>query len=146
MNSLKPESLERARKPIKLLLLTTRKEDSSIQNEDTVRTAVMDFASKNDFLFYEHTDLDELPLVDQLRLHRLASIVVGPHGGAEVSLIAMKPLQSCVIEYINWGQPWCYARVARTMQLNYIALGRNFTQHSVNITELKYAMESCHVK
>ena len=42
----------------------------------------MDFVSKHGFLFYEHSDLNELPLVDQLRLHRLASIVVGPHGGA----------------------------------------------------------------
>ena len=103
----------------------------------------MDFASKNDFLFYEHTDLDELPLVDQLRLHRLASIVVGPHGGAEVSLIAMRPLNSCVIEYKDWFQPWCYARIARAMQLHYIAISRNVTQHSLNVTALKYAMESC---
>lgn len=137
------EDLQRAKKPVKLVVLTTRKKTRRIENDGEVKAAVMDFAGNNSFLFYEHSDLEELSIVDQLRLHQLASIVVGPHGGAEVSLIAMRPHHSCVIEYINWAQPWCYAIVARTMQLHYIALGRNITQHTVSLKELEYALGTC---
>ena len=140
------DKLEREGKPVKLVILTTRKRTRKIENEALVRVAVKEFATTNNFLFYEHTDVEELPVVDQLRLHRLASIVVGPHGGAEVSLIAMRPRHSCVIELIDWGQPWCYARVARTMQLNYIALGRNISEHDLNVTALNRAMSTCQSK
>ena len=139
------DKLEREGKPVKLVVLTTRqrKRTRQIENEALVRVAVKEFATTYNFLFYEHTDVEELPVVDQLRLHRLASIVVGPHGGAEVPLIAMRPRHSCVIEFINWAQPWCYVRVARTMQLHYIALSRNITEPSLNVTALNRAMSTC---
>ena len=83
-----------------------------------------------------------------LLLFRTASIVIGPHGGAEVNAIAMQPLKSCLIEiypYRMFGHKHvgCYTRMARATNVHFIEMVYQQMGPLSNLSALTDTLAQC---
>jgi hypothetical protein len=116
------KGMEAKGKEINLIVLIHRTKTRVLSNSDMIRRDVSEYASKHDFLFYEHSDRNEPSLEDQLRLHRYATMLVGPHGAAEVDMISMRH-NTCLVEIQrNDRSVWCYARSAMAMGMHFFSV------------------------
>jgi hypothetical protein len=101
-------------KPIVVYISRHRR---GIINEQDVKRAVHSFASLNNFNVVTHND--RASLQDQIDLFSKATMIVAPHGAAEMFINFMDPY-TYVFEFILEQYPvFCYAGVANFRRLNY---------------------------
>lgn len=133
----------------KLLVLTDRMRSRALKRRDDVNKLVLDWAKEHGYRSYLYSDADAPPsLLQQLLLFRTASIVIGPHGGAEVNAIAMQPLKSCLIEiypYRMFGHKHvgCYTRMARATNVHFIEMVYQQMGPLSNLSALTDTLAQC---
>lgn len=126
------------------VLLIKRNKNRVMPYFAKIQSIVENFANVGNlnFLLHDDNDLPSLPV--QLQRFANASIVIGPHGGGMVNLIASSK-GTCVIEFAPMEANVCYMRLSYLLGLTYVAipLYRNNTVTENKITD---ALNHCQRK
>ena len=78
------------------------------------------YCKTNNLRFYLHDDLFLPTLKEQLEIFNKAKIIMGPHGGGGVNLIAAKE-KTYFIEFLNEQDiNICYTQLAHHLNINYL--------------------------
>jgi hypothetical protein len=119
---------------VKNIILVKRNKTRCIQNYFELEQYVITYAINNNLNLIIHDD-DNLPsLKMQLQYFNEAKIIITPHGGSEVNLIACNKnaivIELMDIDYTNI----CFARIAYFLNLNYYAIETN--NYVVNMRDI----------
>ena len=122
-----------------LFILIKRNARRSVKNHDLIETICKNFCKKRNLDFYLHDDLFLPSLGEQMTIFNKAKIVMGPHGGGGVNLIATKPKTS-FIEFISESDiNICYTRISHLLNIDYSGLSYSL-RTGINIIELIYVL------
>jgi hypothetical protein len=69
---------------------------------------------------FDIVNLTGMPLDAQMALFANADVVVGTHGAGLANLVWCKEAKTKVVEIMRWGQPDCFAHLARIAELDYV--------------------------
>ena len=133
----------------KLVVLTDRCRSRVLTRRDEVNRAVLGWAQQHGFRSFVLSDTDATPpLLQQLLLFRAATIVIGPHGGAEVNAISMLPRKSCLIEFYPYQmfghrREGCYMPMARALDIFSVQLLYQELRSSSNLSALTNNLDTC---
>lgn len=133
----------------KLVVLTDRRRSRVLTRRDEVNRAVLGWAQQHGFRSFVFSDTDATPpLLQQLLLFRAATIVIGPHGGAEVNAISMLPRKSCLIEFYPYQmfghrREGCYMPMARALDIFSVQLLYQELRSSSNLSALTNNLDAC---
>lgn len=116
------------------MILVKRNKRRCIKNYSELEKYAINYAKNNNLNLIIHDDNDLLSLKTQLQYFSEAKIVITPHGGSEINLLACNK-ESTIIEMMDIKYTnLCFARIAYFLDLNYHAIDtRNFT---VNISDI----------
>ena len=111
----------------KLVVVMDRTNSRKLAERGAVTNRIKDWCRDHGYAMYLFGDhkRDVSPTVShQLIIFNAATIVIGPHGGAETNAITMRPLQSCLIEMYPlamYGLPirGCYAPMAKSLSIHF---------------------------
>ena len=116
------KTLGNAAKPNDLFILIKRSARRSVKNHDTYEELCKTFCNKHGLTFWLHDDLLLPSLQGQMKIFNRAKIVMGPHGGGGVNLIATRPGAYFVEFLMTTDINICYTRFAEFLDINYIGL------------------------
>ena len=104
------------------IVLTRRRKTRVVKNAEKLEAIVAAHATKTGAELLHHDDAQLPPLREQLGMFAAASIVIGPHGAAEVLSVVMPP-GSCLVEFLDASDPnLCFARAAVLLGHHYVAV------------------------
>lgn len=104
------------------IILVCRNKSRTIKNYEEIKNCVELYAINEGLNLIIHDDNELSDLKSQLQYFHEAAIVITPHGGSEINLLACKNNTNIIelmdIEYTNI----CFARIAYYLNLNYYAI------------------------
>ena len=116
-----------------LFILIKRNVKRSVKNHEIIEKICKNFCSKRNLQFYLHDDLFLPSLKEQMIIFNKAKVIIGPHGGGAVNLIATKN-KVCFIEFLNTHDiNICYTRLAHLLNIEYFGITYHLYE-GVNIT------------
>jgi hypothetical protein len=99
--------------PFRLLYISrSRAKRRRISNEDEVSEMLR-------LLGFEKVNLEELKLIDQVKLFQQARVVIGCHGAGLTNIMFMQKNQIVIELKSNNNNYWCYFSLARAFGLKY---------------------------
>lgn len=116
------------------IILVKRNKRRGIKNYSKLEKYVINYAKNNNLNLIIHDDNKLVSLKTQLQYFSEAKIVITPHGGSEINLLACNK-DSTIIEMMDVTYTnLCFARIAYFLDFNYYAIDtHNFT---VNISDI----------
>lgn len=103
----------------KLLILSKRTHSRQLKNYQEVYEASYKLARKMGLLLYIHDDSNLPPIRHQHSAFKSASIIIAPHGGGNINILAMGEGTN-FIEIMDSSWPNnCFLRVAAYLNINY---------------------------
>ncbi|CAC5403865.1 unnamed protein product [Mytilus coruscus] len=126
------------------VLLIKRNKSRVMPHFAKIQRFVEKFAKEANINFLLHDDNFLPSLHDQLQRFANASIVIGPHGGGMVNLIAA-PKGTCVIEFSPMEANVCYMRLSYLLGLTYVAVPL-YGNNTVKENKIKEALNYCQGK